>query len=127
VVRVRVCVCVRVRVLVRACVCVCVCVVSCAAPGVPPLLLVSGTLPISYKGAQYNIPIQLTIPEGTPPYTLTWSSLPRRLPNRCLVVVCRLIVCRVCCAVRAVCRVLCRIVLRVVLHQDIRIRHQSVK
>lgn len=36
------------------------------APGIPPLLLVSGTLPISYKGAQYNIPIQLTIPEGYP-------------------------------------------------------------
>jgi hypothetical protein len=31
---------------------------------VPPLLLVSGTLPIAYKGSQYNIPIQFTIPEG---------------------------------------------------------------
>jgi hypothetical protein len=39
---------------------------------VPPLLLVSGTLPIAYKGSQYNIPIQFTIPEGysLPPLSL---------------------------------------------------------
>lgn len=33
-------------------------------PGSPPVLVTKGTLPIEYKGVQYNIPVHITIPEG---------------------------------------------------------------